>query len=186
MHSCMLSYFSCVQLFVTLQTVAREVPLSVGFSRQEYWSGLPCPPPGDLPNPGIKHTSFMFCTLADGFFTTSPTWEAPKSPRITCILGGGWSQDITSSPCGYHRHKSWEPTNDNALGSLSVGFHFPLLFSMSYLSSFLKILSILWGQHMYVLVIYKAIAYLIYLSCGSYFLFISWLLFYTKKHFACC
>ena len=46
------------QLFVTPWTVAHQAPLSMGFSRQEYWSGLPCPTPGDLPNPGIKHTSF--------------------------------------------------------------------------------------------------------------------------------
>ena len=45
---------SRVQLFVTPWTIAHQAPLSMGFSRQEYWSGLPCPPPGDLPNPGIK------------------------------------------------------------------------------------------------------------------------------------
>ena len=53
----MLSCFSHVWLFVTLWTVALQAPLSMGFSRQEYWSGLPCPPPGDLPNPGIKPAS---------------------------------------------------------------------------------------------------------------------------------
>ena len=46
------------------------------FSRQEYWSGLPCPPTGDLPNPGIESVSLMSPALADGFFTTSDTWEA--------------------------------------------------------------------------------------------------------------
>ena len=46
-----------------------------GFSRQEYWSGLPRPPPGDLPNPGIKLMSLMSPVLAGGFFTTSTTWE---------------------------------------------------------------------------------------------------------------
>ena len=50
----MLNCFSHVQLFVSPWTVARQVPLSIGFSRQEYWSLLPCPPPGDLPNPGIS------------------------------------------------------------------------------------------------------------------------------------
>ena len=45
-HRCMLSHFSCVQLFATLWTVALQAPLSLGFSRQEYWSGLPGPPPG--------------------------------------------------------------------------------------------------------------------------------------------
>ena len=53
----MLSCFSRVQLFVTLWTVARQAPLSMGSSRQEYWSGLSSPPPGDLPDPGIKPTS---------------------------------------------------------------------------------------------------------------------------------
>ena len=52
---CVLRYFSCVQFFKTPCTVARQALLSMGFSRQEYWSGLPCPPPpGDLPDPGIE------------------------------------------------------------------------------------------------------------------------------------
>ena len=67
---------SHVCLFVTLWTVARRAPLAMGFSRQEYWSWLPCPPTGDLPNPGIKPTSLMSSALADGFFTSSTTWEA--------------------------------------------------------------------------------------------------------------
>ena len=53
----MLSCFSRVQLFATLWTVACQAPLSIGFSRHEHWSGLPCPPPGDLPDPGIKPVS---------------------------------------------------------------------------------------------------------------------------------
>ena len=52
--TCVLSCFSCVQLFGTLWTVARQAPLSIAFSRHEYWSGLPCPPPGGLPNPGME------------------------------------------------------------------------------------------------------------------------------------
>ena len=48
---------SRVRLFATLWTVAHQAPLSMGFSRQEYWSRLPCPPPGDLPDPGIKPAS---------------------------------------------------------------------------------------------------------------------------------
>ena len=54
MHACMLSHFSRVQLFVNTWTVTHHIPLSMAFSRQEYWSGLPCLPPGDLPDPGIK------------------------------------------------------------------------------------------------------------------------------------
>ena len=64
----MLSHFSCVPLFATLRTVARQAPQSMGYSRQEYWSGLPSPPPGDLPSPRIEPT------LAGRFFTTSTTW----------------------------------------------------------------------------------------------------------------
>ena len=71
----MLSCFSCVRLFATLWTVAHQAPLSMGFSRQEYWSGLPCPPPGDPPNPGIEPTSLMSPALAAGFFTTSAILE---------------------------------------------------------------------------------------------------------------
>ena len=74
--ACMLSGFSRVQLFATLCPVARQAPLSMGFSRQEYWSGLPSPPPGDLPDLGIKPASLMSPALADGFITTRATWEA--------------------------------------------------------------------------------------------------------------
>ena len=71
-----LSCFSHVQLFATLWTVAHQAPLSLGFSRQEYWSGLPFPTPGDLLDPGIESLSLMSPVLADGFFPTSVTWEA--------------------------------------------------------------------------------------------------------------
>ena len=73
-HACVLSCFSCVWFFATPQTVARQAPLSMGFSRQEYWSGLPCPPPGDLPDPGIKLTSLA---TASGFFPAEPPGKAP-------------------------------------------------------------------------------------------------------------
>ena len=55
--ACVLSRCSCVRLFVTPWAIARQAPLSVGFSRQEYWSGLPCPPPGGLPDPGTEPRS---------------------------------------------------------------------------------------------------------------------------------
>ena len=67
----MLRCFSCVQLFATPWIVALLVPLSLGFSRQEYCSGLPCPPPGHLPKPGIEPTSLKSSALAGRFFTTS-------------------------------------------------------------------------------------------------------------------
>ena len=71
----MLSCFRRVRLCVTPWTVAHQPPLSMGFSRQEYWSGLPFPP-GDLPNPGIEPTSLMSPALSGRFFTTRTTWEA--------------------------------------------------------------------------------------------------------------
>ena len=71
----MLNGFSRAQVFVTPWTVACQAPLSMGFSRQEYWSGLPCLPPGDLPDPGIKPVSLMTPAVAGGFLTASATWE---------------------------------------------------------------------------------------------------------------
>ena len=55
-----------------------RLPFPMGFSRQEYWSGLPCPPPGDLPDSGIESTSFTSPALAGWFFTTSAIWETQK------------------------------------------------------------------------------------------------------------
>ena len=80
----MLSHFSCIRLFETPWTVAPQAPLSMGVSRQEYWSVLPCLPPGDLPNPEIEHTSLMFPALPGRFFPTSATWEAPNA-WVTCL-----------------------------------------------------------------------------------------------------
>ena len=74
-YVCMLSHFSHVQLFMTLRTVALQSPVSMGFSRQKYWSRLPCHPLGDLPNPGIEPTSLLSPALAGRLFTTGPTWD---------------------------------------------------------------------------------------------------------------
>ena len=73
---CMLSCFSHVWLFVTPCTRAHQAPLSIGFSRPEYWTGLPFPPAGDLPDPGVKPMSLTSSALTGRFFTTSATWEA--------------------------------------------------------------------------------------------------------------
>ena len=69
---------SHVRLFATPWTVACQAPLSMGFSRHEYWSALPCPPPGDLPDQVIEHSSVMSLTLETEFFTTNTTWKDPK------------------------------------------------------------------------------------------------------------
>ena len=68
-----LSQLGRVLLFVTPWTVARHAPLSMGFSRQEPWSGLPFPPPGDLSEPGIKPASFTSPALVGGLFTPGTT-----------------------------------------------------------------------------------------------------------------
>ena len=101
--------FSHVQLFATPWTAACQVPLSMGFSRQEYWRGLPFPPPGDLPNPGMESASPAF---AGGFFTTEPpgklVWRCRcliTVPHIASIgvvallaLGSGDSSDSSVGP----------------------------------------------------------------------------------------
>ena len=74
----MLSCFIRVQLFATLWTVALQAPPSMGFSKQEYWSGFPFPSPADLPNPGIKPMSPKSHALAGRFLTTEP----PGNPKM--------------------------------------------------------------------------------------------------------
>ena len=100
-HACVLSRFSCVQLFVTLWTIAHQAPLSMGFSRQEYWSGLPCPSPGDLPNPEIEHLSLMSPALAGGFFSTSATWEALNHSLLLLLLLIRFSRVRLCDPMDY-------------------------------------------------------------------------------------
>ena len=73
---------SCFQLFATWWTVAHQTPLSMGFSRQEYWSGLPCPPPWNLPNPGIEPTSLMSPALAERFLNTQFSSVAQSCPTL--------------------------------------------------------------------------------------------------------
>ena len=69
-------HFSCVRPFAIPWAVACQVPPSKGFSRQEYWSGSPCPSPVDLPDPGVQPESLVSPALANRFFTTSTTWKA--------------------------------------------------------------------------------------------------------------
>ena len=88
---------------MTPWTVPRQSPLSIAFSRQVYWSWLPFPPPGDLPNPGSKLES---PTLAGRFFTTEPAGEKdyvnnPKVWAMSCQLGTRWGKQAT-------RYNAWE------------------------------------------------------------------------------
>ena len=94
-HNCLLllllSCFSRVQLCATPETAAHQAPPSLGFSRREHWSGLPFPPPEDLPNPGIKPESPVAPALAGGFFTTdhlgSPAHQHRNPPVILSTSG---------------------------------------------------------------------------------------------------
>ena len=90
-HLCFYCILSCsvVSDCTTLWTVARKAPLSVGFSRQEYWSGLPFPHPGDLPDPGIELTSAYPAYIAGGFFTTEP----PEKPP--CFWPNGYKSEVS-------------------------------------------------------------------------------------------
>ena len=80
-HACMLSRFSCVWLFAILWTLSARLLCPGGFSREKYWSWLPCPPPGNLPNPGVEPASLKSAALAGGFFTTSTPWAAQARHR---------------------------------------------------------------------------------------------------------
>ena len=82
LHACMLSHFSRVQLSATPWTVARQAPLSIGFSRQEYWSGLPCPLPGDLPDSGLEPASLMSLHWQVGSLPLVPPGKPIYSPAI--------------------------------------------------------------------------------------------------------
>ena len=98
--ACVLHRFSRVWLFATPWTVAHQALLCMGFSRQEHWSGLPCPPPGDLPDPGIEPACLLSPASAGGFFTTSATWEALRLPPLpdhpcVCCPQKAWRKEKT-------------------------------------------------------------------------------------------
>ena len=118
MHACVPSHFSHVQLFATPQAVARQAPPSMGFPRQEHWSGLPFPPPGDLPDPGIEPCPYVSC-IGSRLLTTSAFWEAyrifscsmrelaPWAEPRTHALGVHWENRVLDTvpprKCSQHR-----------------------------------------------------------------------------------
>ena len=105
MPAWVLSCFSQVWQFATPWTVAHQAPLSMGFSRQEYWRGLPCPPPGHLPDPGIEPEPLASPTLADRLFTPVRPGKPPAlRPGIKLEFPALWGGRLTTVP----PRKSWE------------------------------------------------------------------------------
>ena len=103
-----LCVLSCVQIFATPWTVALQAPLSMGFPRQEYWSGSLFSPPGDLPHPGIK---LMSPALTDGFSTTEPLRKLPKVMRRHIYLAAWIWLDFEKSQLFFHQGKEVKLTN---------------------------------------------------------------------------
>ena len=118
---CCCVMLSPVQLFMTLWTVARQAPLSMGFSRQEYWRGLPFPSPREFPNPGIKPTSLVSPALTSGFFTIMP----PGKP----LSGLGKASDGVRHICC-----CWRPSFHSPLILFSPVFNWVLSTHTSYTS----------------------------------------------------
>ena len=120
----MLSRFSHVRLCAILWTTAHQAPLSMGFSKQEYWSELPVPSPGDPLNPGTAPASLMPPALAGGLFTAHVTWKAHGHPELTsghCFALQRGSSSIhqntdSSSPNQETRTSRWSnPTHRSRL-----------------------------------------------------------------------
>ena len=104
---CVWSHFSHVELFVTLWTVVSQTLLSMGFSRQEYWSRLSCLPPGDLPNPGMELTSLMSFALLVG--------SLPLAPQK-------WNDNCSSMVRTEDYHTKWSKSNRERQISHSITY----------------------------------------------------------------
>ena len=118
---CCLVSKSCPTLCNPMDYVASQALLSMGFSRQGYWNGLPCPPPGDLPNAGIEHAS---PTLADRFFTTEPPGKPGAPSKFGCtVLDSSllrWIQPLTV-PSRKEPGAGWELVRSSRASQRGVG-----------------------------------------------------------------
>ena len=132
--ACVLSHFSHVWLFATLWTIACQTPLSMGFSRKEYYSEFPCPPPGDLPNPGIEPVSAVSPALQAALFFFLPLHHRGRpsllrlgyKKTITSILGAlSWVACLMGSQLLYHKSTLWiDPCGE---GSVLTNHHINVL-----------------------------------------------------------
>ena len=120
--TCVLSRFGRVQLCVTPWTVALQAPLCMGFSREAYWSGLPFPPPGDLPDPGIKLMSLMSPAFAGGFFTANTTTQSSllAYPFLEVTLGSRRRR-----PCSVPLHEGQSPWLRSQMQQVACPAHNP-------------------------------------------------------------
>ena len=113
LHEWVLSHSSRVQLSATPWTGARQPPLSVRFSKQGHWSGVPRPPPVNLPDPGIKPPSLVSAAQAGGFFTTKYHLGRTRTQMINWTVGNGsvpfvragdtlsWRGYVRAASCGF-------------------------------------------------------------------------------------
>ena len=119
-HMCTLSH---VSLFMTPWTIVSQAPLSMGFSRQEYWSGLPFSPPGDRPNPGIKPMSLLSPALAGGFFTTAGSGPGKgvsmslSTSGLPDMTGSVYNKTQTFGEQGFHSETPPSFSLPSVLGS---------------------------------------------------------------------
>ena len=110
---------SRVRFFATPWTVALQAPLSMGFSRREYWAGLPFPFPGDLPHPGIELTCLKSPALAGRFFTTGTTCKAPGNHLWSLLFPQSYTLPLILPP--------------NHIKNQSISLHLPCpFFKLSY------------------------------------------------------
>ena len=108
---------SVVSNSVTPWTVAHQAPLSMGFTRKEYWNGLPFPPPGDLPDPGIEPASLVSPALAGRFFTT----ELPGKPLGPSESESNSRSVVSDSLPPHGLHSPWNsPGQNTGVGNLSL------------------------------------------------------------------
>ena len=108
-----LSCFSHFQFFVSPWTVAHQAPLSMGFSRQEYWSGVPCPPPEDLPNPGIKPWSpALQVSSLPSEPPGKPSWYSNPGGLVSGSKRGSYfPKTAVAAPSAFTntRRRGWRP-----------------------------------------------------------------------------
>ena len=123
-----LCVLSCIQLFAILWTVAYQAPLSMEFSKQKYWNGLPFPPPEDLLDPGIEPESLASSALAGRFFTNCATWEAINTGEIYFFWGNfpyGQMHEMIITVKAYYSHQKEQKCSLECISwplSSSTGF----------------------------------------------------------------